>query len=109
VRLNFKIAAKVQKIFDICKNLIDFIKLIVRAERDKTFWRLKMVRNITRRAKKEQAKEPSMFRKGTSSPVHRREVDGWKPSPRRHNKRSIKSRPARVEQVGRESDVNEPL
>ena len=27
-------------------------------------------------AKKEQAKKPSMIRKGTSSPVHRREVNG---------------------------------
>ena len=31
-----------------------------------------------RTAKKEQAKKPSMIRKGTSSPVHRREVNGWR-------------------------------
>ena len=31
-----------------------------------------------RTAKKEQAKGGSMFLKGTSSPVHRREVNGWR-------------------------------
>ena len=30
------------------------------------------------RAKKEQGKEPSMIRKGAGSPVHRREVNGWR-------------------------------
>ena len=41
--------------------------------------RAKMREKCTERtAKKEQAKEPSMIRKGTSSPVHRREVNGWR-------------------------------
>lgn len=41
VNSDFISGAKVQKIIGICKNLINFIKLIVRAERDKTFWREK--------------------------------------------------------------------
>ena len=75
--------AKVQKIFGICKNLINFIRLIVRAERDKTFWRAKMVRN----GKKEQARQYI----GAEETDGGREGWGGKPDSIRQNGRSEKA------------------
>jgi len=83
---DFISGAKVQKIFGICK-FFDKKRKGGRWHRPETTKkkktkgttkaRAKMREKCTERtAKKEQAKEPSMFLKGTSSPVHRREVNG---------------------------------
>ena len=85
---DFISGAKVQKIFDICK-FFDKKRKGGRWHRPETTKnkktkgtteaRARMREKCTERtAKKEQAKEPSMFLKGTSSPVHRREVNGWR-------------------------------